>query len=75
MAVTFFDICFECNAVACECSKCDYVSECDRFLECFRIIPKFKWSELTSIEEIGQCIIEWEEYKNGKNDEHKKIMV
>ena len=70
MVVTFFEICFECNAVAFECFKCDYVSECDRFLECFRRIPKLKWSELTSIEEIEQCIIEWEEYKNGKTDEN-----
>lgn len=70
MVVTFFDICFECNAVAFECSKCEYVSDCDSFLDCFRMIPKFKWSELTSIEEIEQCIIEWEEYENGKTDEH-----
>lgn len=34
------------------------------------MIPKFKWSELTSVEEIEQCFIEWEEYNNGKTDEH-----
>lgn len=70
MKASFFDICFECNAVAFECSKCDYVSDCDRFIDCFRMIPKFKWSELTSIEEIEQCIIEWEEYNNGKTNEY-----
>lgn len=70
MKVGFFEICFECNAIAFECSKCNYVSECGRFMHLFSTMPNFKWSELTSIEEIEQCIIEWEEYNNGKTDEH-----
>lgn len=70
MIVSFFEITFECNAVAFECSKCDYASECKKFIDCFGCIPKFQWSMVTSFDDLIECINKWREYNNGKTDEH-----
>lgn len=70
MVVSFFEITFECNAVAFECSKCDYASECKKFIDCFGCIPKFQWSMVTSFDDLIECLNKWGEYNNGKADEH-----
>ena len=70
MVVPFFEITFECNAVAFECSKCDYASECKKFMDCFGCIPKFQWTMVTSFDDLIGCVNKWREYNNGKTDEH-----
>ena len=70
MLVSFFEITFECNAVAFECSKCDYASECNKFIDCFGCIPKFQWAMASSFDDLIEYVNKWGEYNNGKTDEH-----
>ena len=70
VVVSFFEITFECNAVAFECSKCGYASECGKFISCFGCIPKIQWSMVTSFDDLTECLNKWGEYNNGKTDEH-----